>query len=828
MDYPGRQHLPEALFEAIDDALFLVDVDSGLTVDCNTRAVTLFEADNPAKLIGILGHHLQKRPFPEEELKTLRAQMVQQGVSSRELQYRTLKGNGFWGLLSARRIHLAKQPYNLVQVKDISRLKHAEAKLADYNQRLEQAVVERTAALQHRDNQLADLAQSIPGALIRYTLHPNGEFSVNYLNPGCESIWEVGARQVAAQPEILWNMVWPEDLPAMQAAVMESARSLKLWSHHWRISTASGLVKWLHGVGQPSREPDGTVHWSTVVLDVSAQKHAEAALRHSEARYRLLAENTADLVCLHDRQGFLRYVSPASQHVLGYLPEHLHHQNPCEYIHPDDLARVQRDLYLPALAGHATRLSYRVRHQSGEYRWLETLAQPVQGDETTSQIQSTSRDISERVAMEAQLRHEALHDGLTGLANRSLLHERLDLAIKRMDRQPQQGFALLFLDLNRFKVINDSLGHQVGDQLLIAVAQCLRGFVREMDLVARISGDEFVILLENLQQLELATHIAQRIAHAFREPFQIAGRRVSTSTSIGIVLGNTGHQNPDEVLRDADIAMYRAKAEGQVYEVFDPTMHAQTLQRINLEHDLRQALHEGALVVYYQPIFRLAEGYASGVEALVRWQHPTQGLLSPDVFIPIAEETGLIADIGLWVLRQACEDMVALAHPQGLRLGVNLSPRQFRHPEQINEILQVLQASGFPPTSLVLELTESMLLSHAYNPLGLLHQLKAHGIKLAIDDFGTGYSCLAYLQDLPMDILKIDRSFVQTLRPGGEDPRLIRMIVSLGRELGLNVVAEGIEDDYQRQRLQELGCSHGQGYWFSPPVPIEELAALLA
>jgi diguanylate cyclase (GGDEF)-like protein len=420
--------------------------------------------------------------------------------------------------------------------------------------------------------------------------------------------------------------------------------------------------------------------------------------------------------------------------------------------------------------------------------------------------------------------HQALHDGLTGLPNRALFLDRLEHALARAMRAGGE-VAVLFLDLDRFKTVNDSLGHAAGDQLLQTVAGRIAGCMRAADTAARLGGDEFAVLLEDLTSHHEAVRVAERILAALDEPIPVAGREVFVGTSIGVATGASG---AEDLLRDADVAMYRAKAQGKGrYAIFEPGMQAEVLERLELEGDLTRALAAdggagpaGALEVFYQPIVVLATGELAGHEALVRWRHPTRGLLPPAAFVPVAEETGLIAPIGRFVLREACRQAAAWqVHGAGLTMNVNLSGRQLEDPELVDLVTQLLRDTRLPPRSLVLEITETVLMQDTRTTIDRLRALRALGVRLALDDFGTGYSSLRYLNRFPLDVIKMAKPFVDGLGEREEDPALARAIVDLGANLGLEIVAEGIEGSAQLAQLRRLGCPLGQGYWFARPMP---------
>jgi diguanylate cyclase (GGDEF)-like protein len=443
----------------------------------------------------------------------------------------------------------------------------------------------------------------------------------------------------------------------------------------------------------------------------------------------------------------------------------------------------------------------------------------------------TIRDIQERKAFERQLTQQAFYDSLTGLPNRALFNDRLDQALVRSGRRGSQ-LGLVFLDLDNFKLINDSLGHPVGDELLMEVATRLQSCIRNEDTVARLGGDEFVIVIEDLTSDAGAELVANAVLAQFGRTFRLDGRDVRVTVSMGIALGDASLGTADTLLRNADAAMYRAKSDGKArYVLFDASMHTDALARLELESDLGRAILDGELRVYYQPIVPMTPGSIDEVEALVRWQHPVRGLVMPVDFIPVAEETGLIVPLGQWVLEEACRQ-VAIWHGQfpserPLMLSVNLSPRQFQLPSLVNDVARALRDTGLSPHCLKLEITEGILMQDIEATIVTLWQLKELGVKIAIDDFGTGYSSLSYLKRLPLDVLKIDRSFVSGLGQKPEDSAIVRAIISLAKSLDLSVTGEGIETPEQAELLSEWGCDNGQGYYYGRPLNKTGTAALL-
>ncbi len=427
----------------------------------------------------------------------------------------------------------------------------------------------------------------------------------------------------------------------------------------------------------------------------------------------------------------------------------------------------------------------------------------------------------ERVRFQRQLVHDALHDGLTGLPNRQLLVERLRSCIARGTRRPEHRFALLFLDLDRFKLLNDSQGHVAGDRMLRDFAQRLRACVRPSDLVARLGGDEFTVLLEDIHDIRDATRVAARVHHQLTEPFQIGGQEVFSTTSIGIAIGGPHYERPEEILRDADNAMYRAKAQGPGGQaIFDQRMHNEVVQRLQLETRMRQGLAGGEFEVWYQPIVRLSDARIVGIEALLRWPRDERPWISPAEFVPVAEETGLINDLGEFVLRRACQDTASwLSMAPKLRLSVNVSGRQLLTPDLPEVARDAMALYRLPPENLVLEITENVFIENTEPALNMLKRLKDLGISLRMDDFGTGYSSLAYLRRLPIDGLKIDQSFVASMEESAGDAAMVRGILELADSVGLEAVAEGVERQEQRRLLREMPCALAQGYLFARPMP---------
>lgn len=573
------------------------------------------------------------------------------------------------------------------------------------------------------------------------------------------------------------------------------------------------------------------VGYEGLVMDVTERKKAERSLRASERYFRSLIENALDTITILDPDGIIVYQSPSSIRVLGYEPEDLVGTEVFDHLHPDD-ADPAREEFVSTLDDRAVRhpIEVRFRHRDGSWRTLEVIAQNLLHDPDVGGVVVNARDVTARKRAEDQLVYESLHDRLTGLPNRALLMDRVEQLLRRARRPGAPGFSVLFLDMDNFKVVNDSLGHMAGDRLLIAVAHRLETCLRPGDTVARLGGDEFTMLLDSTDDVAEAARVAERIHQELRRPFLLDGQEVFTSVSIGIATSSSGYGEPEEILRDADLAMYRAKGTGRGrHEVFDRKMHDQAVANLELETGLRRALEREEFRLHYQPIIELAEGRVTAFEALLRWDHPERGLLLPGEFLDVAEESGLIISIGWWVLEEACVHMVEwMEAGRPVPVQVNLSGVQLRQADLVDGIGDLLERTGAPGELLTLELTESSMMADAEATVRTLESLRDLGITISIDDFGTGYSSLSYLHRFPTHRVKIDRSFVAALADRTETGGFVQVIVDLARDLGMDVVAEGIETAAQLQRLRELECGLGQGFYFARAVPPEEADRMLA
>ncbi len=549
--------------------------------------------------------------------------------------------------------------------------------------------------------------------------------------------------------------------------------------------------------------------------------------RRSEARFRTLVQNSTDIIAVLEEDLAVRYVTPSVQAMLGYDPSDLVGTSFASLLDAGEIPDPERRL------GEAPQgvleAELHLRHADGSWRVVECVISDLRADPSVRGLVVTAHDVTDRRRLEDRLMHQAFHDALTGLPNRALLADRVGHALER-SRRSGSDVALLFLDVDDFKTINDSLGHTAGDELLVQIAERLRLGLRSADTPARLGGDEFALLLEDTHGAEGAGRAAERVLDDLARPVSLGETVVQVRVSIGIVVARPG-QTPDELLRNADVAMYWAKRRGgHRYQLFEPQMHQAAITRLELKNDLARAFAADELGLVYQPLVDLARGETVAFEALLRWTHPARGPISPAEFVPLAEETGLINDIGHWVIERVCRDtrswQLTVPGRRRLSANVNLSARQVLQPSFRDDVVRILAETGLAPADLVLEITESTLLEDVEGVSARLAELRELGIRIAIDDFGTGFSSLGYLQRFPVDELKIAKEFVDEVT----DPRrarLVEAIVTLAQSLDLNTVAEGIEREEQRDRLRELGCAVGQGYLFSRPVPAADVPALL-
>ncbi len=598
-----------------------------------------------------------------------------------------------------------------------------------------------------------------------------------------------------------------------------------------KLDGAPGSEPWIDLTLSPI-EHEGRKAVLAMGFDITDRKLAENAMRESERRLRDLIENVQLVSVLLDARGDVTFANEYALELLGLHEEGVVGRNWFDLVLPIDKSAPMRAAFLERMStGTAPHEEYEILTARSEPRvvsWNSTVLHDPKG--AICGMASIGADVTERRRAETRLLHDALHDSLTGLPNRALFMDRLRTAMARLKRRPTQLFAVLFLDLDRFKVVNDSLGHLAGDQFLIQIARVLQTALRTEHTVARLGGDEFAILLDDLDEREDAGRVVQRIFLALETPIRVSGQDVVATVSIGIAYSGAQYEGAEDMVRDADTAMYHAKTAGKARsQIFDPSMHQRAVGLLKLEHSLRRATERNEFVLHYQPIVSLGDGSMSGFEALVRWNHPERGIVGPYEFIHLAEETGLIFGIGRFTLQEACRWLTTgtPALPGHLTVNVNLSGRQFSQGDLIEQVETVLLDTGLAAHRLKLEITESVIMENPEMAVDLLKRLKALGTHLCIDDFGTGYSSLSYLLRFPADTLKIDRSFVSALGKGGREKDIVGAIISLARSLDMDVVAEGVETAEQRDILGNLGCQYGQGYLFSRPLDHERARAFV-
>jgi diguanylate cyclase (GGDEF)-like protein/PAS domain S-box-containing protein len=600
-----------------------------------------------------------------------------------------------------------------------------------------------------------------------------------------------------------------------------------------KLAGRPGLEAWADA-SEATVEFEGRPADVFMAYDVTDRKLADDAVRESERRLRDLIESVQLVALLIDAEGVVTFANTFLLELIGSEEEDVVGRNWFESFVPAERREALKTAFFERMRRGvmAPQDEYEIVTAKDERRWISwnnTLLHDPLGD--VSGAAFLGSDVTERRRAEERLLHDALHDPLTGLPNRFLFMDRVAAAVGRLQRRPDYLFGVVLLDVDRFKVINDSLGHAAGDELLTQMGLLFASIVRRPEhTLARLGGDEFGVLLDDIDDLRDAVRVIERIDAALGRPFTVGGQDLFVRVSAGIAFCAPGYERAEDVLRDADTALYKAKLDGRArHQVFDASMHERVIHELRVEHSLRRAVERGELTLHYQPIVALADGRIAGFEALVRWQHPERGLIAPHEFIPVAEETGLIFAIGRWTLREACRALKSweLLLPPGLQVNVNLSGREFSQPDLAAQIEAAMRDAGLPPSRLKLEITESVIMRDPEAAVATLVRLKDLGPGLCIDDFGTGYSSLSYLLRFPADTLKIDQSFIAAIGQHGRQDRIVEAVVSMASSLGMTVVAEGVETVEQRDALRAFGCSYGQGFLFMRPVPAAEVEALV-
>jgi diguanylate cyclase (GGDEF)-like protein/hemerythrin-like metal-binding protein/PAS domain S-box-containing protein len=704
--------------------------------------------------------------------------------------------------------------------------------LSSRTMQLAKEVVERQKAEQASQDaldRLQKIASQVPGLVFQFQLFPDGSSRIPYANEAIRTIYRVSPEEVSENAAKVLAALHPDDLENFKTSFKVSARDLTPWRQEYRLKFDDAPVCWLFGNALPQRQADGSVLWHGFITDITKHKQTEVELRIAATAFELqdaMLVTDANNVILKVNQAFTRITGYSAEEVIGKTPNLLSSGQHDKTFYSSMWESINRT---DAWQGEIWN-----RRKNGEMfpEWLIITAvkEPDEKNEHVNNYVASFSDITSRKAAEEEIKQLAFYDPLTQLPNRRLLQERLKHSID-VERRDGKRLALLMLDLDRFKAVNDSLGHLAGDELLQQVAVRISARLRDVDMVARLGGDEFVVLLEDIAHAEDAARVAAEIIFVLGKPFQLTqSNDVQIGASIGISLYPEHGASYEMLMDHADAALYQAKDQGRgCYAYFSEDQTLAARERIALETRLRRAIEQGELRVFYQPQVDIESGRIVGAEALVRWQDPIEGLIPPLRFIPIAEETGLILEIGAWVLRETCRQgrLWLDAGLPPLTLAVNVSPQQFRRGDISALVATTLNETGFPAEYLELEMTESGLMENQDNVMALLNKLRSQGIRLAIDDFGTGFSSLAYLKHFPLDVLKIDKSFIDDIPNLQDDMEIAATIIAMGHILGFKVLAEGVETPEQLAFLREKKCDSYQGYIKSPPVPAKAFALLL-
>jgi len=799
------------LFENANDIIYVHDLNGNyISVNRAAEQVFGFPREEALKMN-------MKQIAAPDHLKLSRQQLKKKiggaGQTSYEMDCITKDGRRITLEINSAAIHKEGVPVGVQGIaRDITERKRAEQ------------------ALQESEAKFRTLAETASDAII--TIDDRGVIS--FVNAGTEKIFGYSTRSMIGKH---LTMLIPERLREKHAAGLRRYMESGKRNIPWKAVELPGLHRDGHEVelelSFAEYDKDGRRFFTSVIRDITERKRSEEALKESESRFRELFENANDLIYTHDLSGVFTSLNRAGERITGYTRDEALKMHLSAVVAPEYLEYAQR-MTMRKLDGEMpTSYELEIIAKDGNRVMLELSTRLIYQNDKPVGVQGIGRDITSRRKTEEQLLHNALHDSLTDLPNRTEFMRHLQGAVDQAKGDPKFQFAVLFLDLDRFKIINDSLGHVIGDKLLMGIAKRLKTCVRPRDIVARFGGDEFTILLNGINDQDEATAVAERLQRKLTSPFKFGNYEVFSSASIGIIVSDDLYREPEDFLRDADTAMYRAKEAGKARcEIFDREMHAANMNLLQLETDLRRALNRNEFEVFYQPIFGLDTWRCTEFEALIRWNHPLHGFVTPNEFISVAEESGLIIPIGRWILEEACKQtrlwQKAHAGYEKLSISVNLSAKQLMHPGLRGQLEEVLKNTGLNPRFLKLEVTESTVIERSETALEVLSEIKALGLSLSMDDFGTGYSSLSYLHQFPFERLKIDRSFVDKMDHDPKSEAIVRTILLLGKNLKMEVVAEGIESTRQLALLDELGCSLGQGFLFSPPLNASEANKLLA
>jgi diguanylate cyclase (GGDEF)-like protein len=661
----------------------------------------------------------------------------------------------------------------------------------------------------------------LPGVVIYQRLvKPDGEIRYTYISEGARELFGVSAEEIISDPKALFSCHSADYSAKFKERLLAASKSLTSWDVEASILTRDGRKKYTHAIAQPERGADGSVLWTGIILDETRTRTAffenlSQGFLLYDAEDRLILRNNHFLEMLPS----LRNVAVPGAHYRDITRAEIAGDRAASLEDPELFDSELYEAYRQRLEKHSEAHSMFERELDRD-RWL--LVNEHRTEEGTVVLYT---DISELKRREREIRHLAYHDALTNLPNRMLFHERIEEALTRAQERNTTA-AIMCLDLDNFKYVNDTLGHSAGDDLLKCVSSRLRSCLRDTDTIARLGGDEFGIVITDLNDAEYATSLAWRLSDAVSQPIDLNGQRVNISVSIGIATSTNGDTTSDRLLKDADLALYRAKADGRAtFRFFEAEMDARAQERRMLEMDLRHAVAKDQLELHYQAQVDIFSSEIMGFEALVRWNRPGSGMVSPASFIPLAEETGIIMGLGEWVLRRACKD--AVGWPSPVRVAVNVSPAQFKDRELAKLVARILQETGLPAARLELEITESLLLKDVDENLNILQELKNLGVRISMDDFGTGYSSLMNLRSFPFDKIKIDQSFVGDIERRPDAAAIVRAVVALGNSLGMVTCAEGVETGEQLSYLRSEGCVEMQGFYYSKPKPLADVVAMM-
>jgi diguanylate cyclase (GGDEF)-like protein/PAS domain S-box-containing protein len=820
-DFTGRKHTEDTLKEdeqrfraLLDNSYDVITVlDSHGSILYQSPSVRRVLGDDPEEKIGksVFEPGRVHREDLEKVRQAFAEVMANPGVP-RTVDYRIRHADGSWRYIDSVAVNLLNDPSVagvVVNYRDVTERKEAEGRIREAEERY-RTLVETVPAVTYTDRAVG----SYPDLAV-------------YTSPQIEELVGYSVQEWLDPERVLWEeRLHPEDRTWVLTAEERSRASGEPFSEEYRLLAKDGSVVWVRDEAVLLRNEAGEpLYWQGVLVDVTDRKEAEEALRESEERLRRLADAALEGILVTD-EGVILEANRALTDMLGYEASEVVGRSAVEFIAPEHRELVRQKIAsgneepyeIIGVSKDGTLLDLEVRGRAYSYQGRKVRVTAV-------------RDITERKKVEKRLEHQAFHDALTDLPNRQLLLDRLGHALRRTRRRRGRRVAALLMDLDNFKSINDSLGHEVGDLLLVVVAERLKRLLRPEDTLARFGGDEFVVLLEHVEGADVPVRVAKRIIEELRDPFVLEGREVYTRASIGIAIGEARTKDPGDLLRNADTAMYLAKDEGSGYKVFDTAMGHRAIDRLEAENDLRRAVEQEEFVVHYQPIVSLQTGEIFAVEALVRWEHPERGLLNPDEFVSLAEDSDLVVPMGEQVLRAACFRAKEWqeAHPRTppLVMSVNLSARQLSRPDLAETVEGILKETELEGSCLTLDVTETVYVRTLAGNTATLDRLRDLEARIFIDDFGVGYSSLAYLKRLPADALKIDRSFVKGLGEDVEDTAIVHMIIELAHTLGLEVIAEEVETNEQVALLKEMGCNMAQGYHFTKPLPPEEIPALL-